>query len=202
MTAQLVLSTPVVSIHNGKAVTTSQDVANYFGKLHKNVIAKIESIECSPDFTKLNFKLSEYTDSTGRTLPMYEMTKNGFTFLVMGFTGKRAAQFKEAYIAEFDRMEAELNGIDKLPQDPIQQPISVTIPHRGRWLVSYDKFDGTVRVINIDGNNIVDGQCFQQLQRDAIFMTKAMQQFATRLRITHGECSKSLFDEPLRLSIK
>ncbi|HGJ5890835.1 MAG TPA: Rha family transcriptional regulator [Arsenophonus apicola] len=41
---------------------------------------------------------------------MYEMTKNGFIFLVMGFTGKKAAQFKEAYIAEFDKMESELNS--------------------------------------------------------------------------------------------
>ncbi|ENX6807224.1 Rha family transcriptional regulator, partial [Escherichia coli] len=45
---------------------------------------------------------------TGRKLPMYQITKNGFVFLVMGFTGKKAAAFKEAYIAEFDRMEAEL----------------------------------------------------------------------------------------------
>lgn len=39
---------------------------------------------------------------------MYQITKNSFVFLVMGFTGKKAAQFKEAYIAEFDRMESEL----------------------------------------------------------------------------------------------
>ncbi|OAH95758.1 hypothetical protein AZH52_01600 [Proteus mirabilis] len=43
-----------------------------------------------------------------RKTPFFQMTKNGFVFLVMGFTGKKAAQFKEAYISEFDRMEAEL----------------------------------------------------------------------------------------------
>ncbi len=41
---------------------------------------------------------------------MFEMTKDGFVFLVMGFTGKKAAAFKEAYIAEFNRMEERLNG--------------------------------------------------------------------------------------------
>ncbi|UMS18030.1 transcriptional regulator [Escherichia coli] len=102
------LSHPDVTIENGRAVTTSVAVAEFFRKLHKNVIQKIEALECSPEFTELNFKPSEYTDSTGRKLPMYQITKNGFVFLVMGFTGKKAAAFKEAYIAEFDRMEAEL----------------------------------------------------------------------------------------------
>ncbi|EFA4608817.1 transcriptional regulator [Escherichia coli] len=102
------LSQPDVTIENGRAVTTSVAVAEFFRKLHKNVIQKIEALECSSEFTELNFKPSEYTDSTGRKLPMYQITKNGFVFLVMGFTGKKAAAFKEAYIAEFDRMEAEL----------------------------------------------------------------------------------------------
>lgn len=108
MNTQLALSTPIVTVHDGKAVTTSQDVAKYFHKLHKNVITKIESLDCSSKFNGLNFKLVEYTDAKGEKRPMYEMTKNGFVFLVIGFTGKKAAQFKEAYIAEFDRMEAEL----------------------------------------------------------------------------------------------
>lgn len=101
-------TTPNVFIHDGKAVTSSRSVSEYFRKLHKDVIRKIESLDCSPEFTGRNFTLSEYTDSTGRKLPMYEMTKDGFVFLVMGFTGKKAAAFKEAYIAEFNRMEAGL----------------------------------------------------------------------------------------------
>ncbi|EBI8547546.1 TPA: Rha family transcriptional regulator [Salmonella enterica subsp. enterica serovar Saintpaul] len=108
MATALTLSHPEVTIENGRAVTTSVAVAEYFRKLHKNVIQKIEMLDCSPEFTRLNFQPSEYTDSTGRTLPAYQITKNGFVFLVMGFTGKKAAAFKEAYIAEFDRMENEL----------------------------------------------------------------------------------------------
>lgn len=109
MATALTLSHPEVTIENGRAVTTSVAVAEYFRKLHKNVIQKIETLECSPEFTRLNFQPSEYTDATGRTLPAYQITKNGFVFLVMGFTGKKAAAFKEAYIAEFDRMENTLN---------------------------------------------------------------------------------------------
>ncbi|ELB8182832.1 Rha family transcriptional regulator [Escherichia coli] len=128
------LSHPDVTIENGRAVTTSVAVAEFFRKLHKNVIQKIEALECSSEFTELNFKSSEYTDSTGRKLPMYQITKNGFVFLVMGFTGKKAAAFKEAYIAEFDRMEAELRQNNTTPTNKI-------IPGDGRTLVvRFDKF--------------------------------------------------------------
>lgn len=109
MASQFPSVSPEIIVSHGKAVTTTRSVADFFTKRHADVIRKIETIDCSKDFTERNFALSDYQDSTGRTLPMYEMTKNGFVFLVMGFTGKRAAKFKEAYIAEFDRMEAELN---------------------------------------------------------------------------------------------
>ncbi|EJS1219315.1 Rha family transcriptional regulator [Escherichia coli] len=134
MTTIPTLSHPDVTIENGRAVTTSVAVAEFFRKLHKNVIQKIEALECSSEFTELNFKPSEYTDSTGRKLPMYQITKNGFVFLVMGFTGKKAAAFKEAYIAEFDRMEAELRQNNTTPTNKI-------IPGDGRTLVvRFDKF--------------------------------------------------------------
>ncbi|ELC1066748.1 Rha family transcriptional regulator [Escherichia coli] len=102
------LSHPEITIANGRAVTSSLAVAEYFRKPHKDVLAKISRLDCSAEFTERNFSPSEYTDSTGRKLLMYQITKNGFVFLVMGFTGKKAAAFKEAYIAEFDRMEKEL----------------------------------------------------------------------------------------------
>ncbi|EKD0917430.1 Rha family transcriptional regulator [Escherichia coli] len=102
------LSHPEITIANGRAVTSSLAVAEYFRKPHKDVLAKISRLDCSAEFTERNFSPSEYTDSTGRKLPMYQITKNGFVFLVMGFTGKKAAAFKEAYIAEFDRTEKEL----------------------------------------------------------------------------------------------
>ncbi len=122
------LSHPDVTIKNGRAVTTSVAISEFFGKRHDNVIQKIKLLDCSAEFTALNFKVSEYTDSTGRKLPMYQITKNGFVFLVMGFTGKKAAAFKEAYIAEFDRMEAELHQNHTSPTDKI-------IPGDGRTLV-------------------------------------------------------------------
>ncbi|EHR9097528.1 ash family protein, partial [Escherichia coli] len=76
------LSHPDVTIENGRAVTTSVAVAEFFRKMHKNVIQKIETLECSPEFNRLNFKLVTYTDAKGEKRPMYQITKNGFVFLV------------------------------------------------------------------------------------------------------------------------
>ena len=137
------LSHPDVTIENGRAVTTSVAIAEFFGKRHERVLDKIRNLDCSAKFTEHNFVSSEYTDSTGRKLPMYQITKNGFVFLVMGFTGKKAAAFKEAYIAEFDRMEEELRRNNTTPADKI-------IPGDDRTLVirfdehGYIKFTETV----------------------------------------------------------
>ncbi|MGL6296678.1 MAG: Rha family transcriptional regulator, partial [Plesiomonas sp.] len=100
------ISAPEVRVFNGQAVTTSIDVADYFGRQHHNVIQRIKNLECSAEFNALNFKAVEYTDLKGEKRPAYQITRDGFAFLAMGFTGKRAAQFKEAYITAFNRMES------------------------------------------------------------------------------------------------
>lgn len=103
-------ATDLISLHHGQPMTTSLKVAEVFGKLHRNVLRKLEALECSPEFTELNFERSEYTDATGRKLSMWNMTKDGFIFLVMGFTGKQAAAIKEAYIHAFNAMAAQLTA--------------------------------------------------------------------------------------------
>ncbi|WGM07561.1 Rha family transcriptional regulator [Arsenophonus nasoniae] len=113
MTPQLSTINPKVTIRNGKAITTSIAVAEYFEKQHKDVLKKIRSLECSTAFTMANFCAVGVEVKAGfnkREIEAYEMTKDGFVFLVMGFTGKKAAQFKEAYIAEFNRMETKLHS--------------------------------------------------------------------------------------------
>lgn len=98
----------IISLNHGQPMTTSIKVAEVFGKRHDNVLRKLEALECSPEFTALNFEVSEYTDTTGRKLIMWNMTKDGFMFLVMGFTGKQAAAIKEAYINAFNWMADQL----------------------------------------------------------------------------------------------
>jgi len=100
-----------VFIQNDQVKTSSLKVAELFGKHHKNVIQKIESLDCSPEFTSANFSAHVQTIQAGavqRESKYYEMTKDGFIFLVMGFTGAKAAQIKEAYINTFNHMAAML----------------------------------------------------------------------------------------------
>lgn len=80
-------------------------VAKMFGKRHDNVLRDIETMECSKEFRLLNFEESSYKNEQGKKQPCVNMTRDGFTFLVMGYRGKKAAQFKEAYILRFNQME-------------------------------------------------------------------------------------------------
>lgn len=105
------MTTAIVTVQNGKPMTNSRDVAELFGRLHKNVLQSIERLECSPEFNRLNFQPIEYRDERGRLKPSYNMTKDGFTFLAMGYTGSLAARFKEAYIQRFNEMEEQLRPV-------------------------------------------------------------------------------------------
>lgn len=95
----------LVTIQKGRGITTSLLVAQVFGKQHKNVLRAIGLMECSDTFHRLNFEPVEYVDVKGEKRPMCLITRDGFAFLAMGFTGKKASQFKEQYIAAFNRME-------------------------------------------------------------------------------------------------
>ena len=84
---------------------SSLQVAEEFGKEHKNVLADIRNLDCSDDFNALNFQPVKYTDDKGEKRPMFLMTKDGFMFLVFGYRGKKAAAIKEAYIRRFNEYE-------------------------------------------------------------------------------------------------
>lgn len=98
----------LITIRKEQAVTTSLKVAEMFHKNHAHVLRDIQNLDCSPEFTESNFGLSSYTDPSGKKNPLYYMTKDGFSFLVMGYRGKKAAEFKEAYIKQFNAMESLL----------------------------------------------------------------------------------------------
>lgn len=91
-------------------VVTSLDIAETFGKEHKNVLRDIRELECSDEFNRLNFELTSYIDARNRKQDMYYITRDGFTLLVMGYTGEKAMRFKEAYIRQFNAMEKALIG--------------------------------------------------------------------------------------------
>lgn len=110
-----------IFINNDRPVVSSRDIARVFGKEHKNVLRDIQNLKCPASFTELNFELSAYEDSTGRSLSEYLITRDGFTLLVMGFNGEKAMQWKVKYIEAFNAMERERMNRPQLPDftDPV-----------------------------------------------------------------------------------
>lgn len=88
--------------------TTSLKIAEKFNRQHKTVLAAINDLEIPQEFIEQNFLPYSYIAKNGKANPAYEITFDGFTLLAMGFTGKKAMEFKVKYIKAFRAMEAEL----------------------------------------------------------------------------------------------
>ena len=119
---------PELSIHDGTVTTTSLQVAQFFGKRHDNVLRAIRVLlreGASADYL-LNFEevIMDFTNGKGgvQSGTAYRMTREGFMLLAMGFTGKEALRWKLAFIAAFNRMEAEL-------QKPAYDPARIQLAH-------------------------------------------------------------------------
>lgn len=106
---------------NGQPVASSRDIAEHFEKRHDHVMRDIEELlKGLPKIgdTPMFIKSTYVHPQNGQTYPMYYMTRDGFSLLVMGFTGKSALEWKLKYIEAFNRMEAELKSRQMaLPQD-------------------------------------------------------------------------------------
>ena len=102
----------LVFTQNGQVLTDSLTVAETFGKDHKDVLRAINSIDCEASFKQRNFAPLEGTYINGIGVeckrPVFNLTKDGFVLLVMGFTGKKAMAFKIKYIEAFNAMERAL----------------------------------------------------------------------------------------------
>lgn len=99
---------PHVAVIDGTPTTTSRDIAETFGKEHRDVVRRITTLDCTPEFNARNFARVEYTDAKGEKRTEYRITRDGFAFLCMGFTGAKAAQWKERYINTFNKLAEKL----------------------------------------------------------------------------------------------
>lgn len=98
----------LVVFSGSRLITTSLKISQYFGRPHADVLKAIRALDCSPQFNEGNFSLVGYTDGKGEHRPSYDITRDGFVILAMGFTGAEAMKWKERYIQAFNQMEAEL----------------------------------------------------------------------------------------------
>lgn len=102
----------LVIMHERQAVTTSLILAEAFEKEHRNVIRTIETKIGELNFEQSSkmFSKGEYTNTQNKQQPMYYLNRDGFTFIAMGFTGRKADEFKLKYIEAFNRMEEQIRN--------------------------------------------------------------------------------------------
>lgn len=153
----------VITYHE-KVTTTSLLVAEKFGKEHKNVLRDIQNLDCSQAFRELNFEPSTYVSTQNKELPMVIMTRDGFTLLMMHFTGSKAAAFREEFINEFNKMEKILRSqtpvlIPTYQKRLLSEP-TLSVP-RGYWSV-FDRSHSIMLLIekhvgSVNQYDLVDG---------------------------------------------
>lgn len=103
----------MVSNENGEAKTTSYAVAEAFKKRHSDVLRAIKNMKCSQKFRERNFALCFENNKlqNGKPRKFYQMTKDGWMFLVMGFNGEKADAVKEQFIDAFNWMASQLTQV-------------------------------------------------------------------------------------------
>ena len=109
-------TTNLVSEVEGKLVTNSLLVANKFGKEHRNVMQSIRNLTAENSAVKNMFVETDYVNSRGQVQPMFVMNRDGFSLLVMGFTGSEALKFKIEFIEAFNKMESYIKQQFQVPQ--------------------------------------------------------------------------------------
>lgn len=106
----------LVKVTDGQVVVSSRQIAENFGKHHKDVLDGIRGILNSAEKSAQWFMTDTYKDASGKSNPEYLMNRDGFSLLVMGFTGKKALEWKIKYIEAFNAMESEIKQGKALPK--------------------------------------------------------------------------------------
>ncbi len=162
----------LVITHEAQAVTTSLLLAEAFGKNHRDVLekisSKINSAENSAQYKKM-FVQDTYTDKSGKQNKMYYLNRDGFTFIAMGFTGRKADEFKLKYIEAFNKMEEQIKQA-YLMQKQDSYMIDDPIQRAQRWIEEREEYKAKLEVMyeetqNIQDNTPISSKDYQVLSR-------------------------------------
>lgn len=143
-------------VREGEAVTTSRVVAEYFDKRHDDVLKRLRVIDCSEEFRLRNFAESSYINLQGKEQPLVELTRDGFMFLAMGFTGPKAATVKEAFIRTFNQMESLLRGGSALPAiaEAVTRSQAILTSLAERVAATEQKVEAVLSLVDIAGKYV------------------------------------------------
>lgn len=162
----------ILSTQNGEPVASSRQIAENFGKEHKNVLQTIDNMTAENSALLQMFHLSEYTTSQNKKLPMYLMNRDGFSLLVMGFTGKVALEWKLKYIQAFNEMEKKLAQRPQLSRSELMAQALIAahdeLEHKDRQIAELTPKGIFADAVNASKKSILVGELAKLLCQNSV----------------------------------
>lgn len=162
----------ILSTQNGEPVASSRQIAESFGKEHKDVLRAIENIKAQNCALTSMFFPTTYTAGTGKAYPMYLMNRDGFTLLAMGFTGKAALEWKLKYIAAFNAMEKQLSQRPQLSRAELMAQALIAahdeLEHKDRQIAELTPKGIFADAVNASKKSILVGELAKLLCQNSV----------------------------------
>jgi anti-repressor protein len=162
----------ILSTQNGEPVASSRQIAESFGKEHKDVLEAIRTKTAENSALLEMFHLTEYTTSQNKKLPMYLMNRDGFSFLVMGFTGKKADEWKLKYIQAFNAMEKQLAQRPQLSRAELMAQALIAahdeLEHKDRQIAKLTPKGIFADAVNASKKSILVGELAKLLCQNSV----------------------------------
>lgn len=221
MSKQLSIPTIHDDLVSDDLTTTSLIIAKKFKKQHKDVLRAIENLEVPAEWLERNFALKQnivpISNGATRTTPYYEITRDGFVILVMGFTGKTAMGWKLKFLDAFNRMEAALRGGQQLQLDhpstkDDRQPLTnlvnslvsvAPIAYRDAWHMVKAELKTTKKAAEFTVSEAQTAMAFVQSKID-LYCASPEVDFITRQALagTTAFCARLTVEQPVNDHIK
>lgn len=162
----------ILSTQNGEPVASSRQIAENFGKEHKDVLRAIENIKAQNCALTSMFFEATYTAGTGKAYPMYLMNRDGFSLLVMGFTGKAALEWKLKYISAFNAMEKQLAQRPQLSRAELMAQALIAahdeLEHKDRQIAELTPKGIFADAVNASKKSILVGELAKLLCQNSV----------------------------------
>lgn len=162
----------ILSTQNGEPVASSRQIAESFGKEHKDVLRAIENIKAQNCALTSMFFETTYTAGTGKAYPMYLMNRDGFTLLAMGFTGKAALEWKLKYIQAFNAMEKQLAQRPQLSRSELMAQALIAahdeLEHKDRQIAELTPKGIFADAVNASKKSILVGELAKLLCQNSV----------------------------------
>ncbi|EAH6096484.1 phage antirepressor Ant [Campylobacter coli] len=139
-----------LNIKENKVFINSLDLAKVFNKNHRHILQTTKN-QPQNDFTESNFILSTYKDKKGELRPCYNLTRDGFSLLVMGFTGEKAYKWKIEFIKAFNEMEKRLRNIEYEKHDKLA--FRQSLGYKSQLKQQKEHYENKIKALKYDLEN-------------------------------------------------